>query len=244
MAMLWHREQALALPHPTVTARHGSTDPTPEANPPSPRGYYSRTQLPRKKQRKLLAADTPTASGPSWRQMRAPPRPYQGHSLRGRGGLEFCVKTEFQMNQSIQTMFHVYDAEGKPGWLQLDFHRRSPLKGWDPQRFSYLVEITWPKFKQLMKQPTMSSMAFYVTKFDPNPLLQSTVLSRAAANAGSRSDVSELRRLEGELKRKAKYQDRKARYDSWRLFESSTSGMGHTLAMSALGLSLSRGANG
>ena len=24
----------------------------------------------------------------------------------------------------------------RPGWLQLDFHRRSPLKGWDPQKFS------------------------------------------------------------------------------------------------------------
>ena len=147
------------------------------------------------------------------------------------------------MNQCVQTMFHVYAAEGRPGWLQLDFHRRSPLKGWDPQRFSYLVQIAWPKFERLMKQPTMSAMAFYVAKFEPNPLLQSTILSRAAANAGSRSDAFESRRLEGEMSRKAKHQDKKPRYDSWRLFESSTSGMGHTLAMSQLGLTLTRGAD-
>jgi hypothetical protein len=38
------------------------------------------------------------------------PRQKCGHRLKGRSGLEFAVKTEFQMNEDAQCVFHVCEA--------------------------------------------------------------------------------------------------------------------------------------
>ena len=38
------------------------------------------------------------------------PRQKCGHRLKGRSGLEYAVKTEYQMNGSTQCVFHVCEA--------------------------------------------------------------------------------------------------------------------------------------
>ena len=250
MAMLWKREQALSQPLPTleIVPKGALRVTTQLPEQPSPRSFFETNKKPRTLTQFRKSRKVHKETGPLSRQVRCQQRCHQGHRLRGRSGLEFCLKTEYEMNDSIQCMFHLTSAaetEG-PNWQRLRFMRRSPLRGWDAQPFDYLIEIELAKLKHLMTQPIMSAMAFYVEKFSPNPLVQSTVLSRAKANASSRSDVIEGRRLEKELNKMMKFQRTKPRLDTFKLFESSTTGgplkntkgcaggVGHTLAMRTL----------
>jgi len=264
MAMLWAREQQLSQPLPTLElvpkgALRVTTEIAPQ-NPPSPRSFFERTKKPRSLSQFRKARKVHRETGPLSRQVRCQQRGQQGHRLRGRAGLEYALKTEFEMNGEIQCLFHLSAGEppeeeggggggGESGgggpnnsWQRLRFMRRSPVRGWDAQPYEYLIELALPKLKRLMTQPMMSAMSFYVDKFAPNPQVQSTVLSRKKANAGSRSDITESRRLEGELAKLMKFQRTKPRLDAFKLFESSTTGgplkngggVGHTLCMSTL----------
>jgi hypothetical protein len=121
-------------------------------------------------------------------------RKLQGSRLRGRVGLEFALKVEYERNQCEQSIFHV-EKVPESSVLQLNFQRRGVMNRLEAQPFSYEVDISVPKFKELMDTATFAKMGIWFTKMRPSPNVQTALRAMAQSKGGSRSSTGENARM-------------------------------------------------
>ena len=186
------RDQTLSIPSPPFKSKL----PLPGEYSPGGGDFAPRVpNAPRKGQGSVRkqAVRKRNATGLN-KQVALQRRGVQGHRLRGRSGLSYALKTEYERNECDQTIFHVKKLPDS-NILQLNFVRRNTLNQIEVQPFTYEVEISVAEFKKLMDTATFANMGIWFAKIRPGTNVKTALRAMQNSRGGSRAFVGENARM-------------------------------------------------